>query len=332
MLSSLVLTAALPCAVLREGVCHTVSRESPLVIPAAEGKEICFTLWGEEEEEGRVAVPKLVRIRISESGTKTNVPLTDWGDVIEAELAPLFVPAQRSFRPLLIDTAEVRQADGKRVKAELFTDGGLVLAVTKQGGAPAVFGLGEGFGAELGVLDVGSARIFTVKAVTPEGQRLIAVNTNAETVLDAASDSVGIYEGRPVAIEKLGTVRGHEKRTAYEFEKGIFSALPEETGFFSAEEKQPENDAEKALSLCQEVGLGLGESFRSFLDPALSSSLPEGSLAGFLGDFRRALLYPLEERNGRVTVGLVREEGAAARPAKFVFCFENGLIADICEI
>ena len=286
--------------------------------------ELFFTVWG-DGEDGMVPVPRFVRI--SPGTGEASVPTVDWGDVVEVCAGSIFVRGERRDKPRVLSSADFFLGD-RRAKVELISEGGLNLAFTPAGGRTETYSIGEGKGGELSVFDVGSARFLSVKAATEAGERLVLLTRNAETALDVEGDAAGITDGRPTVTERLDTVRGYERRTGYEFKNGGFHELGKEIGFFTREETEPSSDGERALSIAEELRLGTGR-WRELLSEELASAQDE--LKGFLGEYDEARLHPLEEGEGRATVGLIKRDGNYAYARKFLFSFDNGKLTDIRE-
>ena len=326
-LKSLVISSKRPCAVFCGEGRFRLEGGSRTVIPAAPDSELFLTVWGEGEG---IQVPSLVYIRLEKGeAVRSNMPVIDWGDVLELSAEPVSIPTEPQGRPRLLDAAEA-VFGGRSVKAELFEERGLFVALTPQGRSPASFALGEGRGGSLSVLDVGRERLLVVKTETGRGERLVVMSFEAEILLDAEGDRAAVMDGRPTVIDRLGTVRGHERRTVYEFTGGRPVKLPEEIGFFEGAERIPASDAERALSIAEDVSLGT-ERWRELISPELAAGLGGNEMKEFLGDFSAARLYPLEEPEGRATVGLTDGKGPVMRPRRLVFTFSKGLVADVEE-
>ena len=318
---TIVITAKASCCVMAGGGFTRLERGEKLLLPAESTGENFFTVWGMDG-----ALPALAYIR-TENGAaaEANIPVIDWGDVIEAEAAPIPREPFSPEKPTVADAVDYFLGE-RRARAELITGGGLSLALTPSGGRPEVFALGEGRGGSLRVLDVGSARLLAVRTETRAGERLIMLDNEAETLLDIEGDAAIVEDGRPTAIKALPSVRGLERRERYEFTRGGFSALPLETGFFINKEREPENEAEAALSIAEEIGLGWDERWKGLVD------FEPDTVRDFLGDFGEARLWPMEEKDGRVTVGLLEGESVIRRPRRLVFVMEKGRLSDIEEI
>ena len=104
-----------------------------------------------------------------------------------------------------------------------------------------------------------------------------------------------------------------------------------ETGFFTHEEVRPDNDADTALSFFEELKFGFAPGWRSALSEGLEGA-GEGELRDYVGEYSSAAVYPVEEPQGAVTVGLMEGGGMIARPRRFSLSFRDGRITDITEL
>ncbi|MCR5611683.1 MAG: hypothetical protein K6F68_07665 [Clostridiales bacterium] len=333
VLTSLILTSGCGCSVERGGNFYGVSDPVPLILPALENETVFITAWGRKDSRaGFIPVPRLISIVIENGmAVSSDVPVINWGDVIEAEAEPLFIRESPKTGPGILDTAEISFGEG-RVRAELFYDNGLNIAYSRDGARPVSVALGEGESGSLRPLDVGSARYLTVKAVTRDGQRLIILDRDAVTALDARGNEAFVADGYPTVIERLRSVRCLERRTRFSFEKGGFAAMPAELGFFRRGEHIPESDAERAVSIAEELILGYEDRWRELLAPELADALQGDTLKNFLGEYDSVRAHPVEEREGRVTVGLFEKTDSVMTPRKFLFVFEGGLLSDVEEL
>lgn len=331
MLTALIVKTVSPCAVSMGGAFSVAAPETPLVLPVPPDGDVFLSVWDAAPGDGAFTAPALIRIKL-EGGRamQANNTVIDWGDVLETVVAPLKTRLCVPKKPALLDTADFVYLS-KPARAELYSDNGLGLALVPRSGAAAYFSLGEGENGDLRVIDLGSARVLVVTADTDSGTRVVAVGQDAEIMLDEkGSGGAGIADGLLYVVERLDSVRGLERRTRFEYVKGGFTALAPELGFFTRDRHEPANDAERAVAAAEDVLFGLMEG-RGLLSEELSESLGEGSLGEFLGEFKRVFVHPIEEREGRVTLGLSLDEGPVLRPRRFVFVFENGLISDIEE-
>ena len=328
-LAALIIRPKEECVIGIGGALLSLKAGEPLVYPAPQDEETVFTVWG---RPGGSCIPEAHRLSMEDGAVKeATLPVTDWGGAAEIEVRPRSFKAPLGSEPKTI--AETGWFSGdRRAKAELYSDNGLRLAVTEDGGDTVSFPLCEGTGGSLRTVDFGFARLLAVRAVSDEGERLILINRDREKVFEAAGDRADISEGAPTVIESLGTVRGHERRTKYEYSAGAFVPVKVETGFFTHDANELKTEARIALAAVEEAKLGL-PSWREALSEELDGMLGENGLIDFLGCFGRVGLYPLEEGAGRVTLGLFGEgEGNISRPRKILFTFREGRIDDIEEL
>lgn len=333
MLTSLILSSGTGCAVERGGCFYPVSKELPLILPAGENETAVFTVWGRMAGDLReIPIPRFVRIAIENGkAVSSDVPVINWGDVLEAEAEPLYVDVKPKIRPGILDALEA-SFGGERIRAELFYDNGLNIAYYRDGARPVSMAIGEGESGKLRVLDVGSARFIAVRAAVPEGKRLVLLDREGVSVLDETGTDADVIEGFPTVTEALPSVRGLLRRTRFAFSKGAFTGLPPETGFFGKDEHIPASDAERAVSIAEELRIGYEERWRGLVYADLSEALEGDALKRFLGEYDAVRPHPVEEREGRVTVGLISKNGLVMTPRKFLFVFEGGLLTDVEEL
>ncbi|MBO4383932.1 MAG: hypothetical protein J5854_00750 [Clostridia bacterium] len=304
----------------------------PLILPVGENGDVSFTVWGRGRRDGRaVPVPRFVGITIEDGrAVSSDIPVLNWGDVIEAEAEPFFIREPPKTDPGVLGTAET-VFGGSRVRAELFYDNGLNIAYTRDGAPPVSVAIGEGENGSIRTLDAGSARYLVVRADVCGGKRLVILDGEGAVTLDVRGADADVVEGYPTVTERLGSVRGLERRTRFKLVKGTCKALPSELGFFTGEEHIPESDTERALSIAEDVLFGRESGWRAFLSEELSETLQNDSLKTFFGDYDAARPHPVEERDGRVTVGLYSKKDHIASPRRFLFVFEGGLLTDVEE-
>ncbi|MBO4848041.1 MAG: hypothetical protein J5586_02710 [Clostridia bacterium] len=327
-LHALLITAAEDAAISDGSSWFPVSRGETRVIPAPKDGGAFFTVWGIGEREGSIPVPTLHSIVFKDGApVSATLPVVDWGGVAQVEVKPAYLPSRGYEIPKLLDTLDLGSRNS-RAKAELYRDGVLRLNISGQGEA-VTLAVGEGESGSLGLLDVGSARLVYVHVAKREGERLIMLGPDTETLLDIEGDKATVIDGRPTCIKALGTVRGHERRLMYEYANGSFGRPREEIGFFTRERREPRSDGERALALVEEAGMGLGEEWRSFLTPDLSKELGSEELRSFIGEFAAAKLCPLSA--DVPVVGVMGSGGMIMRPRMFSFVFEDGLIEDVRE-
>lgn len=329
---TVMLTARNACYVFFGGTGYLLTRDAPLMLPAARGTELVFTVWSAEPNEiGRVSIPAAQRITIGEDGNiSSSVRTVDWGGVIEAELEPYSIEAPCFEDPLLLDKADFYFGE-RRASAELYRDNGLRLALTPRGGETFSFPIGKASEGRLSLYDTGGSRLLSVWAKRGGRERLVMLNARAETVFDAEADLARIEDGFPTLLTRLGTVKGHEKRERYEFRDPGFTLYSRDTGFFTHSAGVPSGDAQKALSIAEELRLGVYDG-AEFLTPKLAGELGSDSLRAYFGDYTGEKLYPAEEPSGRVTLGLFGEDSYFAAPRRFLFEFANGLVSDVREL
>ncbi len=330
MLTTILIKTLIPCAVCAGGALSPVDRDRPLVLPAPADGDVLFTVWG--TEPGAPAIPYAVHISLKGGrAVGANIPAVDWDGLIEIAVTPLIEKRFVPQKPKLIDSAEFTYAS-KPARAELYCGNGLSLMLAPRGGNAVYFDLGEGENGRLRVLDMGSARVLTVTAETERGGRIAVLGRDAEILLDEeGSAGAGIADGLPSVTDALRSVRGLERRTRFELKNGVFVSLERELGFFTHDEHIPGSEAERALAAAEDALIGTGTE-TEFMSEELKAGLGGAALKAFFGDYSKAFLYPVEEREGRVTVGLASEDGLVARPRRFVFAFEGGLISDIEEM
>jgi hypothetical protein len=333
-ITALIFRAEKDCYIGMEGNLMRLSAGVPAVYPAADDSLNCFTVWGDPRflAEGRFTAPEAHFVRLEGgSAREASLPVTDWGRALEIEVNPAEAALPFRGEPrILAETAWT--AGGGKVKAELYSDAGLRLAITREGRPAETYPLCDGTGGGVNTVDLGFGKLLSVTAVTETGERLFLLNSGLERIFEAEGFRAMISEGVPTVIERLGTVRGHEKRTAYEFRGGAFEALEPEIGFFTHEPNTLESERLMAAAAAEEARMGL-PSQRENLSEELSAMLGENGLSEFLGEYGSVLTYPVEEAAGLVTVGLLGErEGNIARPRKYLFTFRNGLIDDVEEL
>lgn len=116
-------------------------------------------------------------------------------------------------------------------------------------------------------------------------EKLVALNDKIEVAAALAGEICRIENGYLTAIEPLGTVLGHEKRTRYEFFGGSLRELPPETGFFTNRAHMPNSPQETALALMQAVRLGREDEADALLSRELAETLSFAELCDFFGSF-----------------------------------------------
>ena len=208
------------------------------------------------------------------------------------------------------------------------------------------------------VLDVGRERLLVIhasgcrrcensEAETPvlgfkcgcRCEKLVALNAKIEVAAALAGEICRIENGYLTAIEPLGTVLGHEKRTRYEFFGGSLRELPPETGFFTNRAHMPNSPRETALALMQAVRLGREDEADALLSRELAETLSFAELCDFFGSFAderiapSGLCEPTAYDNStaeKIIVGAIKTDaGGLVRAEKFVFTIENGVVTDV---
>lgn len=326
---ALVFMAEEDCVLGLGGVFTALSAGVPFIYPAPWDSELAFTVWGAPDGS---SIPAAHRLRIGNGSLEfATLPAVDWGSAAEIMVSPIGLPKAAPKTPLLLSEAKWFAGE-RRAKAELYSDNGVRLAISPEGGEPYSYPLGEGCEGSLRTVDFGFARLLSVRLKAGKGERLLLIDQKQEKVFEAAGDEAFLDEGVPTVIESLGTVRGHERRTRWEYRGGGFVPEGSETGFFTRAERAPESLSERAASAAEEARLGL-PSRGEFISEELQGMLGENGLADFLGDFETVSAYPLEEGAGLATIGLFgKREGNIARPKKLLFTFREGLIDDIEEL
>ena len=170
-------------------------------------------------------------------------------------------------------------------------------------------------------------------------EKLVALNDKIEVAAALAGEICRIENGYLTAIEPLGTVLGHEKRTRYEFFGGSLRELPPETGFFTNRAHMPNSPQETALALMQAVRLGREDEADALLSRELAETLSFAELCDFFGSFAderiapSGLCEPTAYDNStaeKIIVGAIKTDaGGLVRAEKFVFTIENGVVTDV---
>ena len=239
----------------------------------------------------------------------------------------------------------------------LFRDGGLRISVEESGQERSWYVCG-GTDGKAHVLDVGRERLLVIhasgcrrcensEAETPvlgfkcgcRCEKLVALNDKIEVAAALAGEICRIENGYLTAIEPLGTVLGHEKRTRYEFFGGSLRELPPETGFFTNRAHMPNSPQETALALMQAVRLGREDEADALLSRELAETLSFAELCDFFGSFAderiapSGLCEPTAYDNStaeKIIVGAIKTDAnGLVRAEKFVFTIENGVVTDV---
>lgn len=334
LMPTLIITARSPCTVCFGGGASFLGRGESVLIPCAPDSENFFTVWGVSGYEtlDKLAVPVLHRVTLTGGRiTGSSAPALDWGEAAELTVGPEFVPAIVHGSPMLMAQTDFLFRE-RRSKVELISDGGAKLVFFPDGMDPLSLSLGDGEEGELRTVDVGSARLLAVKLAADMEERLVIVTHEGETILDVSGSKASIEDGAPTVTEYLGTVRGHEKRTRYEYERGGFRKTEESIGFFERPAREPASCAETALALAEELRLGVYRPEYYRFAGALAGGVEEGSLREFFGAYSDESRCPFALPEGKAQVGLISETGIIRRPRKFLFAFDGGAITDIDEI
>lgn len=331
---TLIITAENACTVCFGSGATFLRRGESVLLPCASSTELFFTVWGvsDPDREDSISIPALYRVTMTDgriSGSTARA--IDWGDAAEIGVSPAYMPAPLPDRPKLMAEIDFVYR-GRRARAELVSDGGAKLLILPEGLEPLSLPLGTAERGELRILDVGSARLLTVILGSSGKERIIAVSSEGETLLDEAGDTAQIDDGAPAVTNLLGTVRGHEKRTRYEFVRGTFIKTSETVGFFGKPRSVPSSYPETALALVQELRLGVFEKSDYRFAGALKDGVDETSLRDFLGEYLAEALYPYPQPEGKAVVGLISDTGLIRRPRRFLFAFEDGALVDIDEL
>lgn len=243
------------------------------------------------------------------------------GGIYEAILAPGRLPetAPAPF-PFTVD----RLALENGLVATLYYENGLRLAVEE--------GIHVRYGATLSAGKTGRLIPFEggVAALAAEGPpTLLILDGRLRERLRIQADEITFEGGRAVSIERLSTLRGHERRQVWTSPRpgAAFEPGPAEVGFFTFVPPAPAPGAELIRAFCEAVGMGLTEEALSYMTPGLREGLGTETLADFLGPFAHCRA-PLENQDRVLGLCSPREDGFFdVRVAEFTF--EDGLIDDV---
>lgn len=259
--------------------------------------------------------------------------------------------------PARLGSVDFPTGNGRQRRVALFRDGGLRISVEESGQERSWYVCG-GTDGKAHVLDVGRERLLVIhasgcrrcensEAETPvlgfkcgcRCEKLVALNDKIEVAAALAGEICRIENGYLTAIEPLGTVLGHEKRTRYEFFGGSLRELPPETGFFTNRAHMPNSPQETALALMQAVRLGREDEADALLSRELAETLSFAELCDFFGSFAderiapSGLCEPTAYDNStaeKIIVGAIKTDaGGLVRAEKFVFTIENGVVTDV---
>ena len=287
------------------------------------------------------------------------------------ELIPRFarLPSPASA-PALLDRLELDSfgEDGARAEVSLFRDCGLRLAV-ERGGIETSYALPGGTDGSLSLLDIGSERLILVRAVgcaveksadrsilfygsaaqnllsPAPSERLFALDADFALVAEVEGERCFLADGYLTAVDRLGSVLGHERRRRYELfgrelsgeREGMPAPKETELGFFTAGRRAPKTHGEAALALLECVRLGREAEAFSLLAPELASGLDFAGLRAFFGEFDEARPDPRrraefeDAQSKTIAAGTVRNAEGCGEAGCYEFTVENGLIADVTE-
>lgn len=262
-----------------------------------------------------------------------DVDVCTWpGGVFELTLTPGRLEKEAHAQvPYEVDRIEPRFS-GRQFTLTLYYENGLRLSVEENGETKCIHYLGEGKTGGLNVKEIGGAAYVAVETEYGTKERILLLDGNMENVFEASADAVKADSGGIFCIDSLGTLRGHERRTAFvRGADGTFSPLPPEIGFFTHIPKKSADSFERAVSFLEAVREGFEGEALSYLSETLRDALSFSSLREFFGDFE-AVRPPLSDRSGRYLGTVTRKAGnrCSARLYEFAFA-ENGLIDNITE-
>lgn len=261
-----------------------------------------------------------------------DVVVYDWGEgVFEAVLCLPSLPEarQRTFPYTVAQLPWETPAMRERLLAVLYYDEGMWLSVESSARVLCGFpmpGLAQG---EL------YTTMGCLVAVTRDGarQEALVVGPDRQARLRVQADELTVTDGCITAVDRLGTQRGHERRTRYRCHGARWDAEPSEIGFFTRE-PAPVTDAAQAL--LEALLSGAADEALGYLSAALAGGLDAAALAAFFGPFTGVRPYRLPEEGGAGRVfGLlsgVTGTGGAICCRRFRFtCGAGGLIENIEE-
>ena len=261
-----------------------------------------------------------------------DVVVYDWGEgAFEAVLCLPSLPQarQRTFPYTVAQLPWETPAMRERLLAVLYYDEGMWLSVESSARVLCGFpmpGLAQG---EL------YTTMGCLVAVTRDGarQEALVVGPDRQARLRVQADELTVTDGCITAVDRLGTQRGHERRTRYRCHGARWDAEPSEIGFFTRE-PAPVTDAAQAL--LEALLCGAADEALGYLSAALAGGLDAAALAGFFGPFTGVRPYRLPEEGGAGRVfGLlsgVTGTGGAICCRRFRFtCGAGGLIENIEE-
>jgi len=249
------------------------------------------------------------------------------GNVYEAVMAPgRFPKGEERVFPYTV--AELTLPDG--CIASLYYDGGLRLAVEK--GGQLRFGTLLSPARE-GRLQLGREGLLIAMADGEKGT-LLVLDRQYRVLLRIEGDTVDWRGEEAVAITKMDTLLGHERRKAWRYRPGqppseAFLEQPEKQGFFSHSPKVPQNEQELMQAFCESVRHGFFEEAEGYMTPGLQEGLGWEMLQTFFGDF---LACRRPAVNGERLLGLSYAAEDGVCPVRvFAFTFSDGKIDDVHE-
>lgn len=337
----------------RSGVCGEVF-DIPTVDEGGEALPSFIAAVLPAETDSEIAV-----LKIDESGRLTDgaAQCIRW----EADCFELCVLLNEKNcsepEPARLGSVDFPTGNGRQRRVALFRDGGLRISVDESGQERSWYVCG-GTDGKAHVLDVGRERLLVIhasgcrrgensEAETPllslksdcRCEKLVALNDRIEVAAALAGEICRIENGYLTAVEPLGTVFGHEKRTRYEFFGGSLRKLPPETGFFTNQAHMPNSPQETALALMQAVRLGREDEADALLSRELAETLSFAELCDFFGSFAderiapSGLCEPTAYDNSiteKIIVGAIKTDaGGLVRAEKFVFTIENGVVTNV---
>ena len=258
-----------------------------------------------------------------------DVKVCAWpGGVYELELFPGAFP-EKKILPFPYVIEEVCWREGTReLCCILYFENGLKLSVEESHRILAGYSFGDGREGKLTLLDMGEERVLLVKSSSETQQRLTAFHFSGEVIMDLFADEVCVEEGCPAAIQRLGTLKGHERRRKYDLKNGVFIQAVEEIGFFTRAEPEVKDMREVAICFCEAVREGFFEEAEKYLDDSILTGLDLVEVQEFIGDFV-CCRTPFSDPSGSL-LGLIRKgEGRIEKTDLYRFTFENGKIANI---
>lgn len=218
-----------------------------------------------------------------------DVVVYDWGGgAFEAVLCLPSLPQarQRTFPYTVAQLPWETPAMRERLLAVLYYDEGMWLSVESSARVLCGFpmpGLAQG---EL------YTTMGCLVAVTRDGarQEALVVGPDRQARLRVQADELTVTDGCIIAVDRLGTQRGHERRTRYRCHGARWDAEPSEIGFFTRE-PAPVTDAAQAL--LEALLCGAADEALGYLSAALAAGLDAAALAGFFGPFTGVRPYRL---------------------------------------